>query len=136
MIKSNEYEDIINCARPISQNHPQMSRLNRAAQFAPFAALVGYEDSIDEAKRIVDKKILLTNEEKENINKILNYLKDHLKENIEITIVYFIKDNIKNGVIYNTKISVIKKIDEYKKEIHLIDKTIIKFVDIKEIIIN
>ena len=136
MIKSNEYEDIINCARPISQNHPQMSRMNRAAQFAPFAALVGYEDSIDEAKRIVDKKILLTNEEKENINKILNYLKDHLKENIEITIVYFIKDNIKNGGIYNTKISVIKKIDEYKKEIHLIDKTIIKFVDIKEIIIN
>ena len=66
MIKSNEYEDIINCARPISQNHPRMSRMNRAAQFAPFAALVGYEDSIDEAKRIVDKKILLTNEEKEN----------------------------------------------------------------------
>lgn len=43
------YNDIIDRERPVSQKHPHMSRLDRAAQFAPFAALTGYDDMIEEA---------------------------------------------------------------------------------------
>ena len=133
MINLNEYEDIINLPRPESLNRKRMDRISRASQFAPFAALVGYEESINEAKRIVDRKILLTNEEKEDINNKLNYLKNHLKENILVTIEYFVKDLKKDGGKYISVTTSIKKIDEFSKIIHLIDKTIIKFSDIKEI---
>ena len=40
------YDDIINLSHHVSKRHPQMSMWNRAAQFAPFAALTGYEDAI------------------------------------------------------------------------------------------
>ena len=44
------YDDIINLPHHVSNRHPQMSIWNRAAQFAPFAALTGYEESIKEAE--------------------------------------------------------------------------------------
>lgn len=46
---SNNYDDIINLPHHVSKRHPQMSMLNRAAQFAPFAALTGYDAAINEA---------------------------------------------------------------------------------------
>ena len=45
------YEDIINLPHPVSKKHPQMSMVQRAAQFAPFAALTGYDAAINEAAR-------------------------------------------------------------------------------------
>ena len=43
------YEDIINLPHHVSKRHPQMSMWNRAAQFAPFAALTGYEEAIQDS---------------------------------------------------------------------------------------
>ncbi len=45
------YDDIINLPHPVSKKHPQMSMMQRAAQFAPFAALTGYDAAINEAAR-------------------------------------------------------------------------------------
>ena len=50
MIMDN-YDDIIHLPHHVSRHHPQMSMWNRAAQFAPFAALTGYEDAIQESAR-------------------------------------------------------------------------------------
>ena len=52
---SNNYDDIINMERPISKKHPPMPLENRAAQFAPFAALTGYDKAIDEVNRQIDE---------------------------------------------------------------------------------
>ena len=49
-----KYADIINLPHPTSKRHPRMSILERAAQFAPFAALTGYGDVIDAAARRVN----------------------------------------------------------------------------------
>lgn len=57
---SNNYDDIINLPHHVSKRHPQMSMLNRAAQFAPFAALTGYDAAINEA---MEKHITITIEE-------------------------------------------------------------------------
>ena len=46
----NDYEDIINLPHPVSEKHPQMLMTQRAAQFAPFAALTGYETAINSIK--------------------------------------------------------------------------------------
>ena len=69
------YDDIINLPHHVSKNHPQMSRYNRAAQFAPFSALTGYEESINEAGRYVTNKIELDDSNKEEINFKLNITK-------------------------------------------------------------
>lgn len=53
------YEDILYCKRPVSKNHPPMSRESRAAQFGSFAALSGYEEAVNEAGRLTDQKIEL-----------------------------------------------------------------------------
>ena len=43
-----EYEDIINLPHHVSERHPQMPMISRAAQFAPFAALTGYDRAIED----------------------------------------------------------------------------------------
>ena len=58
------YEDIINLPHHVSSKRPQMSMLDRAAQFSPFAALTGYDDAIHETGRLTDEKIDLSEEEK------------------------------------------------------------------------
>ena len=78
-----KYKDIINLPHHVSQNHKPMDKINRAAQFAPFAALVGYEEAIKEKERTVDKKIILTNEEKEKISNILSYINLNIKNEIK-----------------------------------------------------
>ena len=52
---NSNYDDIINMPRPVSKKHPPMPLENRAAQFAPFAALTGYDKAIDEVKRQIDE---------------------------------------------------------------------------------
>ncbi|MBE5846033.1 MAG: hypothetical protein E7302_18090 [Butyrivibrio sp.] len=52
-----KYDDIINLDRPVSKKHAPMPMENRAAQFAPFAALTGYEDAVDDA-RILNEKLM------------------------------------------------------------------------------
>ena len=56
---TDEYEDIINLPHPVSKKHPRMSLLNRAAQFAPFAALTGHEAAIKETERLAEEQIAL-----------------------------------------------------------------------------
>ena len=75
----NDYDDIINLDRPISK-HPSSSMESRASQFAPFAALVGYDSEIKETARLTDKKIVLDDSQKEIISNKLNYLKDHIND--------------------------------------------------------
>lgn len=56
------YEDIINRPHHVSKARPQMSELERAAQFAPFAALTGYDSAIKETGRLTDERIELDEE--------------------------------------------------------------------------
>jgi len=53
---SSKYDDIIFLPHPVSSKHPQMSIHDRAAQFAPFAALNGFEESIDETSNKQSKR--------------------------------------------------------------------------------
>ena len=128
-----DYDDIINLPHHVSKTHPHMFLADRAAQFSPFAALTGYEEAIKEAGRIVDEKIELSEEEKEEINRQLNYLNEHKKDNIQITITYFLKDMKKNGGSYRQITSNLKRLDEIEKTILLADNTILRIDDIRKI---
>lgn len=124
------YDDIIDLPHHVSKNHPQMSRYNRAAQFAPFSALTGYEESINEAGRYVTNKIELDDSNKEEINFKLNILNNLINQRNQVTFIFFSKDNLKDGGCYKTIKGILKKYDEINKLIILEDKTKIYIDDI------
>ena len=124
------YDDIINLPHHVSKNHPQMSRYNRAAQFAPFSALTGYEESINEARRYVTNKIELDDSNKEEINFKLNILNNLINQRNQVTFIFFSKDKLKDGGCYKTIKGILKKYDEINKLIILEDKTKIYLDDI------
>ena len=125
----NNYNDIINLKRPIS-NHSHLSIESRASQFSPFAALTGYDDEIKETSRITDKRIDIDDGLREMLNAKLNYLKDHIKENPNISITYFVKDTKKEGGKYLTKQGIIKRIDTVNEIIKFNDNASISMNDI------
>lgn len=121
----NNYQDIINISHKISSNHPRMSIYNRAAQFAPFAALTGYSTLISESSKIADKKIELYDDLEIEISNKLNYINNHIKDKIIVTIKYYDNSSAK----YIIKTGIIKKIDTVYKIIK-IDNIIIDMYDI------
>ena len=113
----NNYDDIINLNRPISK-HQHLGIDSRSAQFAPFSALVGYDEAVKETARLTDKRIEIDEGLKEMINSKLNYLKEH------------IQDKKKNGGKYINKTGIIKRIDSVNEIIKFSDNSIIKMNDV------
>lgn len=125
----NNYADIINLKRPPS-NHNHLSIESRASQFSPFAALTGYDNEVKETARITDKRINIDDGLREMLNAKLNYLNDHIKENPNISITYFVKDPKKEGGKYLTKQGIIKRIDTVNEIIKFNDNMTISMNDI------
>ena len=128
----NDYSDIINLSRPVSKR-PRMSLEQRSAQFAPFAALTGYEGQVKETARLTDKRIELNEELKEILDLKIQLIQEKIKEQPDVTITYFIPDDKKQGGKYKTVTNSVKKIDTYKNEIILIDGTTIAIDEIIDI---
>lgn len=127
-----KYGDIIDLQHPDSLKHKRMSLYNRAAQFAPFAALTGYEEAIVETGRQVSEKMILSESQKELLDRQLQELKDHLSEQ-ELCITWFKKDEKKAGGEYITTKGYVKKLDTMERKILLEDGQILKMDDIYEI---
>lgn len=108
-----------------------MSLHDRAAQFAPFAALKGYEEAVIETGRLTDSKIILDENAIAILNKKLQKINDNLKHNNKAEITYFVKDKYKAGGSYVTKKVEIKQIDKIYRKIILNNK---KEIDIDNII--
>ena len=111
------YDDIINLPHHQSRERAHMSLHDRAAQFAPFAALTGHEEAIDETARLTDEKITLTETAIDKINEKLYEISQHLTEKRNVSITYFKPDSHKSGGAYLTDIGTIKKIDAIEKVI-------------------
>ena len=125
-----DYGDIINLPYKKSKKYKHMSQKDRAAQFAPFAALTGHKQLIHETQRITEEKREIDENKQQILNQKLNYFKE-TKEKVKIT--YFKKDARKAGGDYLTTIQRIKKIDSIYKTITLQNGQIIKMEDIYEI---
>lgn len=124
------YEDIVNLPRPISKKHPDPPRSERAARFAPFAAITGYEETVLEEARVTEEKIELDECALILLDKKLNVLQNHLSQSPEITITYFIPDKKKNGGAYRKITGSVKRIDSYKKLLIMNDDEKIQIEDI------
>lgn len=120
-----KYDDIINLPHHVSKTRKPMPLINRAAQFAPFAALIGYDDAIAEAGRQTAHRELPSFGELENLSKRLTFAIEHIDEHEQLTFTYFIPDELKDGGEKVTVIGVIKKYDEYTRAVLLHDGCIL-----------
>lgn len=125
-----KYDDIILMPYKKSNARKQMSMLERAAQFSPFAALTGYDDAIDECARLTDQKIILSEDEKTQIGETLKKLSETIKTRPFVRIGYFVPDDKKAGGSYRTAEGEIKKIKVFEKIIVFSTGEEIAFSDI------
>lgn len=132
----NKYQDIIKIEHYEPKRHKRMSIANRAAQFAPFAALTGYNDAVNEVGRITNEQIMLSEDEREIINEKIRKIKENIKNKPTIKITYFIADLFKDGGSYVTIKEIVRRIDEGRQLIILNNKKEIKMRDIIEIELN
>lgn len=133
MSNNGKYDDIINLPRHVSKKHPQMSLEARSAQFAPFAALTGYDEQIQETTRVTSHRKDLNEELKIILDKKIKIIQERINTKPEITITYFLPDSKKSGGEYVTVIGKVIKINLYKQLIVLEDKTEIPIEDVSEI---
>lgn len=128
-----KYDDIINEPHHKSKKHPPMSLYARSSQFAPFAALTGYEEAVTETAREVGERIDIDDELKNILDGKIQILTEQIKKKPEVVFTYFVPDIIKNGGAYINITGVIKKIDIYNQIIILEDKTEIPINEIIDI---
>ncbi len=126
------YDDIFDLPHHVSERHPQMSMYNRAAQFAPFAALTGHNAAITEAARLTEAEQELSESDAEVLNRKLAYLQS-LDEKPTISVTYFVPDDKKEGGSYHTATGIVKSVEPDKGVLQFEDGTGIPVIRIKDI---
>jgi len=127
------YSDIINLPHHVSATRPQMSMIDRAAQFSPFAALTGYDAAIKETGRLTDEKVEMDEDTKAALDIKQAYLMEIIDEQPEITVTYFLPDTKKSGGAYVTMTGNLKRFDEYERLLILTNGKKIPMDDIANI---
>jgi len=130
---SGNYDDIINLPHHVSATRPQMSMIDRAAQFSPFAALTGYDAAIKETGRLTDEKIEIDEDTKASLDMKQAYLIEIIDEQPEISVTYFLPDTKKSGGAYVTETGNLKRFDEYERLLILTNGKKIPMDDIANI---
>ena len=139
------YDDMLSLPHPVSRKHPQMSRGNRAAQFAPFAALTGYDAEVAEAGRRTDRRIELSECEKTILDECLQVIQKWLDQRPgkwnssgassefsmpEVAITHFVPDERKEGGAYAIAKGQVRKIDLCEQAVVMADGLRISIPDI------
>ena len=130
---SGPYDDIISLPHHVSARHPHMPVSDRAAQFAPFAALTGYDAAIRETARRTDRKVEQTEEAKAVLDRKQQLLLESAEAHPPVTVTYFRPDDRKSGGSYVTVSGRFRKIDPLKRLLILTDKTCIPLDDILDL---
>lgn len=128
-----KYNEIIYLPHHVSKTRPQMPMSDRAAQFAPFAALTGYDAAIKETRRLTDERIELDVEALSALDMKYQLLMEALDEAPEVTITYFRPDERKAGGKYVSATGAVKKVDDFERRITMQDGAKIPMDDVLSI---
>lgn len=128
-----KYDEIMGLPHHVSKTRPQMPMSDRAAQFAPFAALTGYDAAIKETGRLTDERIELDVEALSALDMKYQFLMEALDEAPEVTITYFQPDARKAGGKYMTATGAVKKVDDFERRITMRDGMKIPMDDVLSI---
>ena len=128
-----KYNEIMGLPHHVSKTRPQMPMSDRAAQFAPFAALTGYDAAIKETGRLTVERIELDVEALSALDMKYQLLMEALDEAPEVTITYFQPDERKAGGKYVSAVGAVKKIDDFERRITMQDGAKIPMDDVLSI---
>ena len=120
-------QELLEMERPVSARHAPMRRCDRAAQFAPFAARSGFDETVQEAGRLTQAQIELAENEREALNDALVRLAARLPEQPEVRLTYFQPDAKKSGGTYRTILTRVRRLDANAQVLVLTDGTRIPF---------
>lgn len=126
---SGRYSDIIDLPHHQSIYRPHMTVYNRAAQFAPFAALTGYAEMVEDTASILllDQKMILDEDRKNILDKQLQTLILNISHNPKVKVLYFDESANKLAGAYVEYSGIIRKIER--------DLSVIVFIDGKKIML-
>ena len=125
-----DYDDILHLPHHVSERHPPMSMNDRAAQFAPFSALTGYEDVIAETGRPTERPFELDEQEAAELDRRLALLIAKLAEHPAAAVTYFVPDERKSGGAYRTVTGKVEKISAADRTIVMADGRAIPLDDV------
>ena len=130
---SGKYDDIIHLPHHTSSKRAGMSMTDRAAQFSPFAALTGYDEAIGETARLTNDRQELSEYRRMLLDESFRILLEHLEEQPEVRVTYFVADLTKDGGTYVTEEKCVKKVDLYRRELVTVCGDVIPMDDIWEL---
>lgn len=130
---THKYDDIIELPHHTPTVRQPMSRISRAAQFAPFAALTGFDDCTDEAARLTSEKPELTEMMENELNEKLHTITERIAERPEVTVTFFIPDELKEGGAITLFSGSVRRIDEVGRKMIFTDRTEIQLDNILNI---
>lgn len=130
---TDRYDDIIDMPHHVSNNRPRMSMSDRAAQFAPFAALTGFGAVITEAGRQTDERIPLGESDLEALNEKVRDVMHRAFQHPLITVTYFVPDSKKAGGTYKVHTGNVRTVSEFDRVIIFDDETKILLDDTSDI---
>ena len=134
-IMSDRYDNIKYLSRPQYDDLPPMSMHDRAAQFSPFAALVGYGDAVEETARLTDSRIELGEDMIDELNQSISQLLLTLDEQRQIKVIYFVPDERKAGGRYLEKTGVVLRFDSFNNALVFSDGEKIAVNDLYQVVI-
>ena len=105
------YTQILHHPRPVSQQRLPMPVRDRAAQFAPFAALTGFDDAIGETGRVVEQPIILAQDALEELDSAIRKIQDTIETQPEAEVVWFRPDSRKAGGCIHSARGRVKQVD-------------------------
>lgn len=118
-----KYEGLYDLPYPEGVPYPyeRMPAADRAAQFAPFKALSGYEDAVEEERRLTETRMEPDDGELNLLNAKMQVLQDLIGAEPEITVTWFVPDEKKAGGRYRTVTGRVKRIDRYERVLQFTD---------------
>ena len=123
------YSDIINLPAHVIKRH-RLSLYDRAAQFAPFAALTGFGALINETSRLTDTKPELSEDTARLLNKRIHFLRENIRLKPEIEVMFFVPDSRKSGGSIQKFTGKLRRIDEFNRQLIFVDKSQIQIDDV------
>ena len=124
---TNDYRDILHLPHPEPKTAPRMPVEARAAQFAPFAALTGYDDAVEETARYTETMPELTEEMQAKIGETLLRLQNERENQPSVYLAYFAPDCKKEGGAIVTATGTVQKLDPQRRMLRLSDGTAVPF---------
>ena len=131
--ENHKYDDIINLPHRVTKKRPHMPVEDRAAQFAPFAALTGYGEAVKETARRTERRMEPDEDMLAILNRRLEYIKEHLGENLKVSVTYFVPDMQKEGGSYESFLGTVKKLDTFRHRLIFQEGREIPFEDLWEL---